>query len=135
MTNRARIFSAISSMSSPATKSGEWLLFGHPMSAAGCWVMRGVFSKINFNIFHHDFPGLPRVWRMTAMGPCCFHLLLHEQMQILPEAAEEVKTDLTSARPARPARLSGRTPMCTTHIGTHRDSSELIWTESGQNLD
>lgn len=34
----------------------------------------------------HGFPG----------GPCRLHLLFHEQMKILPEAAEEVKTDLTS---------------------------------------
>lgn len=32
----------------------------------------------------HGFPG----------GPCRLHLLFHEQMKILPEAAEEVKTDL-----------------------------------------
>lgn len=62
----------------------------------------------------HGFPG----------GPCRLHLLFHEQMKILPEAAEELKTDLTSV-----VRRAGRTPMCTTQW-THPDSLKTWRTTS-----
>ena len=73
-----------------AEQRGMGVLFLQEFSEKPDLAINQGFLKSWLPMASHGFPWLPRVSGR--------HLLLHEQMKILPEAAEEVKTDLTSVR-------------------------------------